>query len=107
MLSQCCVASTPPPPPPSGGDLPSFDLSSAQSSSFWTCAAGKGIKKVIPRGYTQACGSVRLPRSLTIINTVADILLQGGAVDPNMATTYKAAKAVGITSIDAYMFPCE
>lgn len=83
---ECCVPSSTS-PPPSGINLPSFDLSSAQSSSFWTCAAGKGIKKVIPRGYTQACGS-------------------GGAVDPNLATTYKAAKAVGITSIDAYMFPC-
>ncbi len=51
------------PPPPSGSDLPSFDLSAAQSSDFWTCAAGKGIMKVIPRGYTQACGSVRPSRS--------------------------------------------
>lgn len=32
--------------------------------------------------------------------------LKGGAVDPNMAATYEAAKAVGIASIDAYMFPC-
>ena len=24
-----------------------------------------------------------------------------------MVATYKAAKAVGITSIDAYMFPCK
>ena len=93
------------PSPPSGGDLPSFDLSAAQSSSFWTCAAGKGIKKVIPRGYTQACGSVRLPRVYISANG-ANILVQGGAVDSNMAATYKAAKAVGITSIDAYMFPC-
>ena len=42
-----------------------------------------------------------------IRKTGADRSLQGGAVDPNMATTYKAAKAVGIASIDAYMFPCE
>lgn len=38
---------------------------------------------------------------------VADKLLKGGGVDPNMAATYKAAQAVGITSIDAYMFPCK
>lgn len=40
-------------------------------------------------------------------NTVADKLSKGGAVDKNMAATYKAAKAVGIDKIDAYMFPCK
>ena len=39
--------------------------------------------------------------------TVADKLSKGGAVDKNMAATYKAAKAVGIDKIDAYMFPCK
>jgi len=32
--------------------------------------------------------------------------LQGGAVDSNMAVTGTAAQDAGITSIDAYIFPC-
>ena len=31
---------------------------------------------------------------------------QGGEVDSNMVATYIVAKAVRITGIDAYMFPC-
>jgi len=27
-------------------------------------------------------------------------------VDSNMAASYKAAKAAGITNVDAYIFPC-
>ena len=42
---------------------------------------------MVLRGYQQACGV-------------------GGQVDPNMATSYRAAKAAGITNVDAYMFPC-
>ena len=78
---QCCV-------PSSGGSsgISAFDISSAQPSAFWTCAAGT-YKKAVIRGYQQACGS-------------------GGQVDSNLATSYRAAKAAGLTNVDAYMFPC-
>lgn len=55
--SHCCLSSSTI-APPGGGDLLRIDLPSAQSSSFWTFVPGNGIKKAIPRGYTQACGSV-------------------------------------------------
>ena len=32
---------------------------------------------------------------------------QGGEVVSNMVATYTAAKAVGITGVDAYMFLCK
>ena len=78
---KCCVKSALP-----GGDLSAFDISSAQPAAFWTCAAGTYQKAVI-RGYQQACGS-------------------GGQVDPNLGPSYRAAKAAGLASVDAYMFPC-
>ncbi|MCJ1472475.1 hypothetical protein MMC13_001123 [Lambiella insularis] len=97
----CYVKGTTPPPtstkapaPPTStsstpqptGNLPGFDLSDAQSADFWTCAA-KTYKKIIIRGYFQACG-------------------EGGAVDTNLLTSYKAARAAGITNIDSYAFFC-
>lgn len=39
-------------------DLKAFDISSAQSSSFWSCAKSSGYTKPVIRGYQQACGSV-------------------------------------------------
>lgn len=45
-------------------DLKGFDISSAKSSSFWSCAKSNGYTKPVIRGYQQACGHVRQPRSL-------------------------------------------
>ncbi|KAI9838130.1 MAG: hypothetical protein M1819_006286 [Sarea resinae] len=67
-------------------DLTALDISSAQSSSFWTCAASN-YDKVVIRGYQQACG-------------------EGGAVDSNFVASYNAAANAGVSYIDAYMFPC-
>ena len=33
-------------------------------------------------------------------------MTKGGAVDPDFVSSYKAARAAGITNIDAYMFAC-
>lgn len=79
---ECCV-------PSSGGggsNLAALDISSAMSASFWSCVAGS-YQKVVIRGYQQACGV-------------------GGQVDGNFVTSYKAAKAAGVSKVDAYMFPC-
>ena len=48
-------------------DLKAFDISSAQSSSFWSCAKSNGYTKPVIRGYQQACGSVslRIPSPMT------------------------------------------
>lgn len=45
-------------------------------------------------------------KATTTPTAAADKSSQGGAVDKNLAATYTAAKAAGITNIDAYMFPC-
>ncbi|MCJ1360024.1 MAG: hypothetical protein MMC33_010027 [Icmadophila ericetorum] len=68
-------------------DRASFDISEPQSSGFWSCAKSSGYSKAVIRIYEQACGV-------------------GGEVDTNFLTSYKAARAAGITVIDGYMFPC-
>ena len=44
---------------------------------------------------------------ISVCKANAEGLLQGEQVDSNMVATYKAAKAAGINSIDACMFPCK
>jgi hypothetical protein len=73
-------------------DLKGFDISQAQSTSFWSCMRNDGYRKVNIRAYFQSCGS------------------KGGAVDPNFLKSYNAARSAGFAApseIDAYMFPCE
>ena len=71
-------------------DIKGIDLSSAKSSSFWSCVHKDGYRKVSIRGYQQACGF-------------------GGKVDSNFLPSYKAARAAGFSGsqIDAYFFPCK
>ncbi|MCJ1398404.1 hypothetical protein MMC11_001602 [Xylographa trunciseda] len=78
---ECCVTAS-----GSGGNVAAFDISSSQTSAFWSCAA-QTYQKAVIRGYYQACAS-------------------GGAVDPDFVGSYNAARAAGITNIDAYMFAC-
>lgn len=73
-------------------DLKGFDISQAQSTSFWSCMRNEGYHKVNIRAYFQSCGS------------------KGGAVDPNFLKSYNAARNAGFNApneIDAYMFPCQ
>ena len=42
-------------------DLKGFDISAAQSSSFWSCTYKAGYRKPVIRGYRQACGVVGSP----------------------------------------------
>jgi len=69
------------------GLLHAVDSSTAVSEPIYATAKGEGFTKAIIRGYFEACAS-------------------GGLVDPNFATSYKNARAAGITNIDAYWFPC-
>jgi len=59
------------------------DVSSAVSSSTWSCIAGEGYSFAIVRVYRSS-----------------------GSVDPNAAATIKAAHAGGIEYVDGYVFPC-
>lgn len=79
---QCCVSSS----GGSSGGIAAVDISSTQSSSFWSCAV-QNNQKVVIRGYRQACGS-------------------GGGVDTSLLSSYDAAVAAGFTNIDVYFFPC-
>jgi len=79
---ECCVGSSGTTPTGVKG----LDISSAPSSSFWSCAASQ-YSVIVIRGYQQACGS-------------------GGQVDSNFVSSYKAAVAAGFSRIDSYMFPC-
>lgn len=80
---QCCVSSS-----GSGSSgIPAVDISSTQTSSFWSCAA-QNNRKVVIRGYRQSCGS-------------------GGSVDTALLSSYNAARAAGFTNIDVYFFPCK
>ncbi|KAF2428810.1 hypothetical protein EJ08DRAFT_311398 [Tothia fuscella] len=72
-------------------DLKGFDISQAQSTSFWSCMRNNGYNKVLIRAYFQSCGS------------------KGGDIDPNFIKSYNAARNAGFKApdeIDAYMFPC-
>jgi hypothetical protein len=69
------------------GLLHAVDSSGAVSQATFVTAKSEGFTKAIIRGYFEACGS-------------------GGQVDPNFASSYKNARAAGITNIDAYWFPC-
>jgi hypothetical protein len=69
------------------GLLHAVDSSTAVSQAIYATAKGEGFTKAIIRGYYEACGS-------------------GGLVDPNFVSSYRNARAAGITNIDAYWFPC-
>jgi hypothetical protein len=69
------------------GLLHAVDSSSAVSEAIYAKAKGEGFTKAIIRAYEEACGS-------------------GGQVDPNFVSSYKNARAAGISNIDAYWFPC-
>lgn len=56
---------------------------------------------MVPRGYSQPCGSVSPLEMYESCCLQPLTNSQGGAVDGNMAANYTAAKAVSITSIDA------
>jgi hypothetical protein len=68
-----------------------FDVSVAQSTSFFSCMRKNGYTKAVIRAYIQGCGV-------------------GGEVDSGFMTSYNNARAAGFKApndIDAYMFPCE
>jgi hypothetical protein len=68
-----------------------FDVSAAQSTSFFSCMRKNGYTKAVIRAYIQGCGV-------------------GGEVDKSFMTSYNNARAAGFKTpneIDAYMFPCE
>jgi hypothetical protein len=69
------------------GLLHAVDSSTAVSQAIYATAKGEGFTKAIIRGYYEACGS-------------------GGLVDPNFVSSYRNARAAGITNIDTYWFPC-
>jgi hypothetical protein len=69
------------------GLLHAVDSSVAVPEATYATAKSEGFTKAIIRGYYEACGS-------------------GGQVDPNFVSSYKNARAAGITNIDAYWFPC-
>ena len=49
-------------PSPTSSNLAAVDISTANSSTFWSCLA-KSKQKVVIRGYQQACGVVSLVHS--------------------------------------------
>jgi hypothetical protein len=59
------------------------DSSTLVSEATYAKAKGEGFTKAIIRAYEEACGV-------------------GGQVDPNFVSSYKNARAAGITNIDAY-----
>jgi hypothetical protein len=59
------------------------DSSTLVSEATYKKAKDEGFNKAIIRGYEEACGD-------------------GGEVDPNFVSSYKNARAAGITNIDAY-----
>ncbi|KIM76492.1 glycoside hydrolase family 25 protein [Piloderma croceum F 1598] len=63
------------------------DSSTLVSEATYAKTKGEGFTKAIIRAYEEACGV-------------------GGQVDPNFVSSYKNARAAGITNIDAYWFPC-
>jgi hypothetical protein len=68
-----------------------FDISTSQSTSFFSCMRKNGYTKAAIRAYIQGCAV-------------------GGAVDSGFMTSYNNARAAGFSApndIDAYMFPCE
>lgn len=69
------------------GLLHAVDSSTAVPQATYATAKSEGFTKAVIRGYYEACGS-------------------GGLVDPNFVSSYKNARAAGITNIDAYWFPC-
>ncbi|PPQ71656.1 hypothetical protein CVT26_010575 [Gymnopilus dilepis] len=63
------------------------DSSQLVSEATYAKAKSEGFTKAVIRGYEEACGV-------------------GGQVDPNFVSSYKNARAAGITNIDMYWFPC-
>jgi hypothetical protein len=83
-----------------------FDISTAQSKSFFTCMRSNGYKKVAIRIYQQACG---VGVSFSVGWQEFQLTNFKGEIDKAFLTSYNNAKDAGFSTpseIDAYMFPC-